>query len=122
VPSGVWLVEYSTSHLTTAARGRATYTADRVCAGADDRHDLTSTPGSLPGRHNIHGGRNMLVLHRRASEQIVLNPGQPGEIVVEIVELRGGGVRVGIEAPDSVEIVRAELAPQGRRQTGKGSK
>ena len=50
----------------------------------------------------------MLVLHRKVSEQIVLNPGQPGEIVVEIVEVRGGGVRVGIEAPDSVKIVRAE--------------
>ena len=62
----------------------------------------------------------MLVLHRKVSEQIVLNPGQPGEIVVEIVEVRGGGVRVGIEAPDSVKIVRAELTPQGRRQTGKG--
>lgn len=64
----------------------------------------------------------MLVLQRKVGEQVVLNPGQPDEIVVEIVEIDGGRVRLGFAAPAAVKIVRTELTPQGHRTTRKGSK
>lgn len=64
----------------------------------------------------------MLVLQRKVGEQVVLNPGQPGEIVVEIVEIDGSRVRLGFAAPDAVKIVRTELTPRGLRTTRKGSK
>ncbi|HEX5445700.1 MAG TPA: carbon storage regulator [Pirellulales bacterium] len=48
----------------------------------------------------------MLVLSRKATQQI-----QIGEnIVVTIVQVKGQGVRIGIEAPGEVRIVRAEIA------------
>lgn len=48
----------------------------------------------------------MLVLSRKATQQI-----QIGEnIVVTIVQVKGQGVRIGIEAPDNVRIVRCEIA------------
>ncbi|MGH7194641.1 MAG: carbon storage regulator, partial [Candidatus Saccharimonadales bacterium] len=47
----------------------------------------------------------MLVLSRKATQQI-----QIGEnIVVTIVQVKGQGVRIGIEAPENVSIVRAEI-------------
>lgn len=50
----------------------------------------------------------MLVLTRKVKEQI-----QIGEnIVVTIVQVRGKTVRVGIEAPKSVRVVRAEIGEQ----------
>ena len=53
----------------------------------------------------------MLVLTRRASETIVI-----GEITLTIVRVIGEKVRVGIEAPKDVNIVRGELinAPASR--------
>lgn len=48
----------------------------------------------------------MLVLTRKVKQQI-----QIGEnIVVTILQVRGQTVRVGIEAPQSVRVVRAEIA------------
>jgi carbon storage regulator CsrA len=48
----------------------------------------------------------MLVLTRKVKQQI-----QIGEnIVVTILQVRGQTVRVGIEAPHSVRVVRAEIA------------
>jgi carbon storage regulator len=47
----------------------------------------------------------MLVLTRRTNERIVIDE----EIVVTIVRVAGQRVRVGIEAPPHVRIVREEL-------------
>jgi carbon storage regulator len=49
----------------------------------------------------------MLVLSRREHEQIKLGDA----IVVTVVRIAGDRVRLGIEAPQSVSIVRAELPP-----------
>lgn len=46
----------------------------------------------------------MLVLSRHKSEQIVIND----NIVVTVVEIRGDKVRLGIEAPKEVRIVRPD--------------
>lgn len=47
----------------------------------------------------------MLVLTRRPGEKIYVG----NNITVTVVEIKGNRVRVGIEAPDSVPILRAEL-------------
>ena len=48
----------------------------------------------------------MLVLSRKVREQIRL----PGlDVVVTVLEVRGGMVRLGITAPDEVFVVREEL-------------
>jgi len=50
----------------------------------------------------------MLVLSRRAGESVVLGE----DVVVTILEVRGDVVRVGIDAPRSVKVHRAELLAQ----------
>lgn len=47
----------------------------------------------------------MLVLSRKKNEQIIIGK----NIVVTIVEIQNGRVRVGIEAPKDIPIVRNEL-------------
>ena len=48
----------------------------------------------------------MLVLSRRTNEEIVL----PGlEITIKVIRTQGNKVRLGIDAPDSIKIVRGEL-------------
>lgn len=47
----------------------------------------------------------MLVLTRRFGEQIMIGD----DIVLTIMEGRGGDVRIGIEAPCGVRITRAEV-------------
>jgi carbon storage regulator len=47
----------------------------------------------------------MLVLSRRAGESIVVGDG----VTITILEVRGDVVRVGIDAPRSVAVHRAEL-------------
>lgn len=50
----------------------------------------------------------MLVLSRKANQRIVLGNG----ITLLVVEIRGDTVRLGIEAPKDVVILREELVPQ----------
>lgn len=54
----------------------------------------------------------MLVLSRRESEQIKLGDA----IVVTVVRVAGGHVRLGIEAPPDVLVLRAELEPENASQ------
>jgi carbon storage regulator len=53
----------------------------------------------------IQGGSPMLVLSRRKDEQIVID----GRIVVRVVQIRGGRVRLGIEAPPEIPVHREEI-------------
>ncbi len=48
----------------------------------------------------------MLVLSRRESERIVID----GRITVTVVAVHGNRVRVGIEAPKEVAVLRGELS------------
>ena len=50
----------------------------------------------------------MLVLSRRESERIRLGD----KIVVTVVRVAGDRVRLGIEAPADIRVVRAELEPK----------
>lgn len=56
----------------------------------------------------------MLVLSRKLGERIVIEPG----IEIAVVEIRGGKVRLGIEAPRDVSIRRMELAANEPATTG----
>jgi carbon storage regulator len=48
----------------------------------------------------------MLVLNRKIGERIFIEPG----IEIAVVDVRGGKVRIGVSAPASVQIRRAEIA------------
>jgi carbon storage regulator len=49
----------------------------------------------------------MLVLSRKEGERLVIGE----RIVITVVELDGGRVRIGIEAPREINIRREELRP-----------
>jgi carbon storage regulator len=57
----------------------------------------------------------VLVLTRRPGERIQLNE----EIAIVVLEVRGAQVRVGIQAPEGVKILREELlaAEKKREET-----
>lgn len=64
----------------------------------------------------------MLVLTRKAKQQIQLGE----NIVITILQVRGQAVRVGIEAPHEVRVVRSEIADKSDQTpddapTGKSS-
>jgi carbon storage regulator len=48
----------------------------------------------------------MLVLTRKADESVVIG----GKIVVRVLSVQNGRVRLGIEAPDEVVVLREEIA------------
>jgi len=57
----------------------------------------------------------MLVLTRKLLEKVRIGD----NIVVTIVRIEGGQVRVGIDAPKSIPVVREELyRPPGPNETG----
>jgi len=47
----------------------------------------------------------MLVLTRKVQEEIMIGD----DIVVKIIRVKGGAVRIGIEAPRNVRVMRSEL-------------
>lgn len=47
----------------------------------------------------------MLVLTRKAGDGIIIGD----DIVIKIIEMKGGGVRIGIEAPHDKKIYRQEV-------------
>lgn len=53
----------------------------------------------------------MLVLSRRVGESIVIGDGSE-KVTVTVLEVRGDVIRLGIDAPRSVAIHRAELLAQ----------
>lgn len=54
----------------------------------------------------------MLRIARRAGERVIVG----GEVVIEVLEVRGATVRLGIEAPRSVSIYREELWLEIKRE------
>jgi carbon storage regulator len=51
----------------------------------------------------------MLVLGRKSGESIRIGEG----IQITVIGISGNRVRLGIEAPDSVRVLRGELEPRG---------
>lgn len=60
----------------------------------------------------------MLVLASKPDEKIIIN----GNIVVQIIAVRGNTVRVGIEAPPEVSIHRQEVYEAIQRGTAGGER
>lgn len=58
----------------------------------------------------------MLVLSRKVGERILIGD----KITVTIVRVAQGSVRVGVEAPDEMQIVREELKDPSRSRVGDG--
>ncbi|QDV50816.1 carbon storage regulator [Gimesia fumaroli] len=50
----------------------------------------------------------MLVLSRKLNESIHVGD----QVVIRIIQMRGGKVRVGIEAPREIQVIRSELRDQ----------
>jgi carbon storage regulator len=59
----------------------------------------------------------MLILSRKAGDAIVID----GGIRIVVVQCDRGGVRIGIEAPSSTTILRAELLDQVAAQNKEAS-
>lgn len=51
----------------------------------------------------------MLVLSRRKDQQILIGD----NVVITVVRINGGEVRIGIEAPKDIPVLRAEVPPRG---------
>ena len=56
----------------------------------------------------VERSRKMLVLTRRQGESIKIGE----DIRITVLQLLGRKVRIGIDAPDDVKIVRNELGPE----------
>ncbi len=54
----------------------------------------------------------MLRISRHLGEKIIVG----GDIVIEVLEVRGGTVRLGIDAPRSVPIYREEIWLEVKRE------
>lgn len=54
----------------------------------------------------------MLVLTRRPGESIVVGE----DIVITVIEIKGGQVRIGIDAPRSVDVYREEIYEQVKQE------
>ena len=55
----------------------------------------------------------MLVLSRKVGESLLI-----GDSKVTLVRVQGGGVRLGVDAPEHVRVVREEIAtPPETRET-----
>jgi len=60
----------------------------------------------------------MLVLTRRSGEKIRIAE----DITITVLRIQGNSIRLGIEAPRSVSVVRAELPPQANQVASPESK
>ena len=65
--------------------------------------NIVKSATSVPSIYDTEG--NMLVLGRKSGESIRIGEG----IQITVVGINGNRVRLGIEAPDSVRVLRAEL-------------
>ena len=51
----------------------------------------------------------MLVLSRKKNETIVID----GNIEIEVLQVKGNSIRLGVKAPRDVRVLRGELKPFG---------
>ena len=58
----------------------------------------------------------MLILSRKLKESIRIGD----DVIIHVLSVSGGRVKLGIEAPTDVGIVREELQPKSNKQNGSG--
>lgn len=51
----------------------------------------------------------MLVLSRKKNETIIID----GSIEIEVLQVKGNSIRLGVKAPREVKVLRGELKPFG---------
>jgi carbon storage regulator len=74
-------------------------------------------PGTAPGGQGSNGGQGaMLVLSRFINERILIGD----DIVVQVVDVRGDKVRLGIVAPPHVRVDREEVRERIDRERPRG--
>jgi|GEM_PF-2168462 len=83
-----------------------------------DGNDRFKTPRTTDREETCRGARNdsnlckletaMLVLTRKKSEMIRIGD----NVVIKVISTGNGKVKIGIEAPNDVRVVRAELTPE----------
>jgi len=56
----------------------------------------------------------MLVLSRKKNETILID----GNIEIQVIQIQGNKVRIGINAPRETRVLRGELKPFGMASTG----
>ena len=78
--------------------------AGRQCELSNHVHDQLRTDSGKTDAVE-HRERNMLVLSRKTSERILIGD----DIAITIVRIGPNSVRIGIEAPKNMNIVREEL-------------
>jgi carbon storage regulator len=64
--------------------------------------------------NHLQGGAHMLVLSRKIGERIVISD----EIVIEVLQIKGNQVRLGVTAPSGVRILREELVGSAPKANG----
>jgi carbon storage regulator len=72
----------------------------------------TATEGEQVFR--LKEGQPMLVLTRKVGEKVVIGD----DVVLTVLEVSGHKLRVGVEAPDHVPVVRAELLLRSPAEAG----
>ena len=78
--------------------------------GTRKKSKRPTDPGLLAGRNPHPEGRGaMLILNLKENEKILIGD----KIIVMLVEIRGKQIRLGIEAPDDVLVLREKLAKKG---------
>src|SRR5262245_30425628 len=79
--------------------------AGRCAAGKTIKSVVARRP-SGDSLQSSHEGGTLLVLTRRAGEKIVIN----GGICITVVAISGNNVRLGVAAPETIRVDRAEVA------------
>jgi carbon storage regulator len=74
-------------------------------AWALDGSVASISPSTIRPRASGLESPAMLRITRRAGERVIVG----GDVVIEVLEVRGAMVRLGIEAPRSISIYREEL-------------
>lgn len=65
------------------------------------------------------GGKPMLVLTRKLGEKIKIYVDKTREIEVQLLQIREGQVKIGITAPDDIEVHREEVTLKDSFKRGK---
>jgi carbon storage regulator len=72
------------------------------------RVQLPDSLESIPHLYHCGEARDVLVLSRKVGERILIGD----KITITVVKIGHGGVRVGVEAPPELAVVREELAEE----------
>jgi carbon storage regulator len=73
--------------------------------------------GLAPGIAIAHRRRTMLVLSRKPGQRIRIGD----SVIITLVQVNGTSVRIGIEAPHDLEILREELLTRSAHPSAAGN-